>query len=267
MARPWLKLLPAAILVIVAVWEVVRTVRAGDDVPGDAAWAEAAAAVRARHAPGDLIVFAPDWVDPVGRMHLGDLITLEQAGRMDAARFGTIWELSIRGARASETRGLTTADVISYGGVVVRRFERTPATVTAALVDRLAGARTDGRRAAGPSVVLAEVGFTPRRCVQVTPAPDASVRVTFPAVPLGTTLVGYAGLADVFKRREITAPARLDVELDGRVAATVTLTNASGWSRFEVATQPGPRDVTIVATALGAGARDRQVCFAAEARP
>ena len=58
MRRPWLALIPAIALVLIASWEIAATVRAGDDVPGDAAWAKAAALVRQRHQPGDLIVFA-----------------------------------------------------------------------------------------------------------------------------------------------------------------------------------------------------------------
>lgn len=254
---------------LIAGWEIVATVRAGHDVPGDGVWRQAAALVRQRHHPGELIVFAPAWNDPVGRMHLGDLMTIDEVARMDAARFGVIWELSIRGARAPETAGLSTADVTQVGGgdgVTIRRYERTPAVVTADVVALAGGAKIEGR--GRPGVVLTEVGFAPHRCVQVQPSPGAPLRITWPALPFGTKLVGYVGLADIFKRRDATAPARLDVELGGQVVASVTMTNTSGWTRFEVPTTPGAADVTFVATVLGKGAaaRDRLVCFAAEAR-
>ena len=73
-------LAPLAALALIAAWSTCRVVGAGAGVPGDAAWARAAAVVRERHQPGQLIVFAPRWVDPVGRLHLGDLIPLEMAG-------------------------------------------------------------------------------------------------------------------------------------------------------------------------------------------
>ena len=123
MRRPWLAVIPALALLALATWEVVATVRAGSDVPGDAAWRRAAELVRARHQPGELIVFAPAWNDPVGRMHLGDRMTLAEVARMDAARFGVIWELSIRGARAPETAGLATTDVATVDGITIRRVE------------------------------------------------------------------------------------------------------------------------------------------------
>ena len=263
---PWLELVPALALVAIATWETCATVRAGSDVPGDDAWRSAAAMVRERRAPGDLIVFAPRWIDPVGRMHLGDLIPVGDAARMDAARFGTIWELSIRGERAPETAGLTPAWTGEAGGVTVRRFTRTPVQVATDFVAAFATARTEGQRTAGPAVVLAEVGFEPHRCVQVTPAPGASVRITYPAAVLGRELVGYVGLADVFTRRDVRAPGELAVEIGGRAVATTRFGVDSGWVRFAAPTTAGPADVTFVATAVGKGARDRLICFAAEAR-
>ena len=107
------RLAPALALVMIAAWSTWRVVGAGAGVPDDAAWGAAAARVRAQHQPGELIVFAPGWVEPVGYLHLGDLVPVEMAARLDAARYPVIWELSIRGARAPATRGLradATAD-------------------------------------------------------------------------------------------------------------------------------------------------------------
>jgi hypothetical protein len=261
--RPWLELVPAIALIAIAAWETCATVTAGDDVPGDDAWRRAAAVVRAGHAPGDLIVFAPRWVDPVGRMHLGDLIPVADAARMDAARFATIWELSIRGERAPETAGLAVGETREVGGVTVRRFTRTPVEVVSDLVTLAPTARADR---GGFSAVLAEVGFAPHRCIQVVPPPGQSVRITFPAVALGRELVGHVGLADVFKRREIRDPGELAIEIDGAVVAKTRFGVDSGWVRFAAATTPGTRDVTVIATAVGAKAKDRLICFAAEAR-
>jgi hypothetical protein len=260
------KLLPAVLIVVVAVWETVSTLRAGQDVPDDAAWAEAAELVRADHHPGDLIVFAPSWIDPVGRKHLGDLISIDDAARLDAARFAILWEVSIRDARAAETSGLLPEWEKRIGGVTVRKFRQTPAVVTTDFLAQLGRARTEGRRAQGPSLELAEVGFAPHRCIQVVPQPGESVRITFPGALLGAQLVGYVGLADVFKRRDVRDPARLAVEIGGREVASATVGVDSGWVRFAATTLPGPADVTFVATAIGAKARDRLVCFAAEAR-
>jgi hypothetical protein len=265
-SRPWIEVVPALALIAIAAWETCATVRAGHDVPGDAAWQRAAALVRAERAPGELIVFAPRWVDPVGRLHLGDQISIADAARMDAARYPAIWELSIRGERAPETAGLAVASSRDVGGVTVRKYTQTPAVVVTDFVAAAATAVADGERIAGPTPVLAEVGFAPHRCVQVTPRPGKTVRVTFSAAELGTQLVGYAGLADVFTRRDVRAPGELAVEVDGAVVAKVRLGVDDGWVRFAAPTTPGPHAVTFAATAVGAKARDRRICFAAEAR-
>ena len=253
-----IKALPALLVVVVALWEVCATRRDAHSVPDDDAWERAAATVRAGFQPGDLIVFAPAWADPIGRLHLGDLVTLDMAGRMDAARYGRIWEVAIRGAHAPETGGLDAIADSETDGVTVRRFERTPVTVLADV--REATFQTDGRR---PTLELAEVGFEPHRCLQITPEPGHPVRITFPQLKLGSELVGYVGLADVFTRRAIRTPGRLAVEIGGHVVASAEPGVDDGWVRFAAPTTAGPADVTFIASA---DAGDRLICFAAEAR-
>ena len=254
--------LPAVLLVAVALWEVVATRCDATSVPGDDAWRDAAAEVRAGFHPGDLIVFAPDWVDPTGRLHLGDLIPVDVAARMDAAKFGRIWELSIRGAHHPDTDGLDPASSETHDGVTVRRFERAPVVVLADIRDRMTGVLTSGG-GIGPAVDLAEVGFEPHRCIQITPNPGQQSRITFPDLPLGSELVGYVGLADVFTRRDIRAPGKLEVEIAGKLVASVSPGVDDGWVRFAVATTPGTAPVTFIASA---DAPKRQICFAAETR-
>jgi hypothetical protein len=247
---------PALLLVLVAVWEIVATVHDAGAVPGDDAWERAATALREAYKPGDLIVFAPDWVDPVGRMHLGDLIPVEMAARMDAAKYGSIWELAIRGAHAPEVAGLTAMTSTDFAGVTLHHYERTPAIV---VDDALAHEpKSDGAR---PTLELAEVGFAPHRCWQIVPPAHGKVTITIP-MTLGTKLVGYVGLADVFKRRDIRTAGELEVHA-GAGSADVVAGIDDGWVRFELATTPGATDVTFIAKAISP---DRLICFAAEAR-
>jgi hypothetical protein len=170
-------LAPAALLALIAIWQVAAVGCAEKRVPADEDWARAAAHVRERHAPDELIVFAPAWLDPVGRLHLGDRIPIEMAARMDAARYRAIWELSARRARAPETRGLVPSHEVRFGGVRVRRYEQEPAEVVTDFVDAFAAASTEGSWAQRPQVALEEVAFSPRRCVRVVPRPGGEVRL------------------------------------------------------------------------------------------
>ena len=259
--RRW-HLAPAIVLVVVALWEIFATRHAATSVPDDEAWAMSAQVLRGQYQPGDLIVFAPDWVDPVGRLHLGDLIPVDVAARMDAARFGLIYEVSIRGARSPDTAGLMPNQVIKVHGIEIRKYERTPVEVLADLRDRISTA-TVLKGGRGPSLELAEVGFAPHRCIQVVPTPDIPMQVTFPGVPVGTQLVGYVGIADVFTRRDNRAAAQLEVQIAGRVIARARAGVDDGWVRFEGTTTPGTADITVVARSAGA---NRLICFAAELR-
>lgn len=251
---------PAVILIAIATWETCATPRDAASTPRDEAWETAEKVVRAGYQPGDLIVFAPDWIDPVGRLHFGDLISVDMAARMDAAKYGRIWEISIRDARAPETAGLKPVASQTVGGITIRGFSREPVRVLADVRDALPTVKVDGPR---PQLELAEVGFAPHRCIQIVPVPNQPVRMTFPALPLGKELVGYVGLADVFTRRDIRAPGTLTVEIGGKQVASVTAGVDDGWVRFATPTTPGPADVTFIASAT---ANQRLICFAAEAR-
>lgn len=273
MRRLALGLGPAALLVLVSLWEIVATARSGSDVGDAGDWQRAADFVRERAGDGDLIVFAPRWIDPIGRHYLGDSIPVDMAARMDAARYGTVWELAVRGAHAPEATG-REVERETFGPVSVRKLEREPVEVVTDFVDAFAGARVEGKpvrrsrdRSVPPAVDLEEVGFEPHRCVRFQPPPNGTVRVVYEGVTLGSTLVGYAGLADVFTRRDHREPGRLDVDIDGARVASIELGIDDGWVRFEAPTRPAASATVVFSgTAVGAGARDKLICFAAEAR-
>lgn len=260
---------PALLLALVAVWAALRTLNAPATVPNDTAWQQAGSYVRSQFRPGDLIVFAPAWIDPVGRAQLGDLIPLATAGRLDAARFPTIWHVAIRHAMHPDVAQLVATSSPgpqAFAGVVVTRFDQPPVTVTADATNLLSSATVTGAIARSATVEFTEVGFTPHRCVQVVPQPNGSVRVTFPAFVLGTQLVVGVGLADIFTRRDSRQPGKLSVEIAGSIVAETQFGVDGGWVKIQAVTTPGPADVTFIATAVGEKSRDRLICFAAEAR-
>jgi hypothetical protein len=65
----------------------------------------------------------------------------------------------------------------------------------------------------------------------------------------------------VFTRRDLRAPATLEVSAGGRVVATVTAGVDDGWLRFAAAIPGGPVTFAVRSSAPG-----RLVCFAAEVR-
>lgn len=259
-------LVPAVALVLGALISLVVVSRADEGTPDRKDWLAAAEQVRSEHAEGDLIVFAPRWIDPVGRQYLGDQMSIDMAARMDAARFGRIWELSVRGARAKETRALVPTATTHFGALTLREFKQTPVTLVEDFTANWKRASVSGQMQGRPNLSLQEVGFEAHRCIKVLPRPNQTVSMRFESVPLGSTIVGYVGLADIFTRRDIREPGQLEVLVNDKSLVTVEAGVDDGWQRFAVETEAGQGDVEFRLTAVGAKARDRRICFAAEAR-
>lgn len=245
--------LAAAALLLVAAWEIAGVVRPVLGAPTDSDWQRAAATVAAERQAGDLIVFAPRWVDPVGRLWFGDQVSIDDLARMDAVPYARIWEVSIRGARAPEGRGAAAWEQ-RFGAVRVRRFDRPspPPRVTWSL-----HARAD----------VYEVAHEPHRCMKMPPGPVREHK----GVTLGSELQVYAGIADVWSRRDNQAFALVRVMVDGNEVASAIIGNDSGWFALPAAaTTPGVHDVQFEVSLV----RDRgnpakaklDVCVAAEAR-
>ncbi|HUS67204.1 MAG TPA: hypothetical protein VMZ28_21850 [Kofleriaceae bacterium] len=257
---------PALVLLLIALWEIVAVERATARAATEDDWQRLSTAVRERHRPSDLIVFAPGWIDPLGREHLGDLIPVEMAARMDAARYDVVWEVALGDARAPETEGLEPDWSGRFGRLTARRYQREPEAIAADLVQAFPQATVEGKAAGTPAVSLEEVGFAPHRCVKVIPRPGETVSIVYRDVELGRRLVGYVGLADVFTRRDVRAPGQLTVRVGGAQVAEVTAGVEDGWIRFEAPTSGGTGEIRFEATAVGRDARDRRICFAAETR-
>ena len=250
----------------VALWEMIATARPPRGAADLSAWSQISTTLRGQHRPGDLLVFAPAWIDPLGRQHLGDLMSLEMVGRMDSARYPIVWEVGLDQARAPETAGLEADRSWRFGALTLRHYAREPVQVVTDFVEGFSAATQRGARAGRAKVVLTEVGYEPHRCVEVVPAPDGSAVVSYADVELGSELVGYVGLADAFTRRDVREPGHLRVTVDGVQVAQVVAGIDDGWVRFHAATEPGPAHVEFTASAVGPGAVNRRICFAAEAR-
>jgi hypothetical protein len=248
---------------LLAFWESLATVRAEAKVPSDEDWRSAAGAVEAQIEKEDLIVFAPMWIDPVGRHHLGHKMSVDMASRMDRERFANIWEFSARGARAPESAGLDVLDEWSFGELEVRRYAHVAAKVTYDFVTKFASASTNGEAARNPAAVLEEVGFEPHRCVRIVPKPGKPFSIEYQSVPFGNLLVAHVGLADVFTRRKYREAATIRLLINGEEVASASPGIDNGWISFEAETPSETGDVTFV---IESSSLDRLVCFAAEAR-
>jgi hypothetical protein len=138
-------------------------------------------------------------------------MTLDDVTRPDAATYGRILELSIRGARHPDTVRATRRWRRTFGKVTLSLYEQTPVRVATDFYARLGEAAvSEARRPCtwepghafhdcGPGWkavrrIRAEIGFTPRRCVLVLPQDGPARELTYPAAALGERIVVYTGL-------------------------------------------------------------------------
>lgn len=238
-------------IVVLALVETANALLAPLAAPSDADWRKAAAQVRAGFRPGDLIVAAPDWADPLLRQHLGDLIPLPVAGRMDAARYARVWEIAQRGQNAPEVAGAKVEETGRHGGLTVRRYQREAATVLfdfvaewshAGVSRDLGGGQVNFCNPAGdrflcPDVPgspikpdLLEIDTSPRWTLGVPMVGSATTVIEYERVPLGRTLAVGVGLHNVWLRKAAKGTVTVRVLVAGRELGRLQAGSMTGWT-------------------------------------
>jgi hypothetical protein len=278
-----------AVVSLLAVVETAAALVAPSRAPKDEDWRAAAAEIRAGFRAGDLIVAAPAWADPILRVHLGDLIPVEVAGRLDDERFGRVWEVSQRGAHAAAAARGDVAAERGFGALTVRRVERTPAAVRYDFVAHWSEARVSQRAAGGGASVDCQVigdriqcpdvghNYVRRQIVEVDtrlrlallapPVAQTTVVIEYPAIPLGHSLVVATGLSNVWMRKEAQGSVNLRVVVDGAVDAAITTRNDDGWALHRLDTSARAGQLAVVRFEITSAApRARHFALAAEAR-
>lgn len=286
--RLQLPLLAASAIVALAIVEALVALLAPLRAPKPDDWAAVERDVRAHFRAGDLIVAAPAWADPVMRMHLGDLISIPIAGRMDGARFSRVWEIDQRGARAPETRDGRVVLERRHGALTLRQVERAGAAVSYDFLARFNDAhvsRVDASGAALPcpwqgdrfQCPLIGFNYVRRQLVEVDthlrwallaqPVDHARTVVEYPAVVLGREIAIATGLSNVWMRKAAKGPVELTVTIDGKPALHVTTHNESGWLISHVDTAARAGQTAVVRFEVSSPAPySRYFGFAAEAR-
>jgi hypothetical protein len=271
---------------LLALVETVNALVAPLFAPTETDWISAAAKVRAGFRPGDLIVAAPTWADPLMREQLGNLVPLTIAGRMDAARYGRIWEISQRGERSDDTATAHITSKSRHGALVVKLWERRPAHVS---FDFLAEWRRANMFVVRPGKgevacglgedrhlcldgtfvkpQLLEIDTRLRNALSVVPLDQATIVLDYPDVPLGQELVVGAGLHNVWLRKSGDGKVRLRILVDGLELGRMEAASLSGWTlrSFNTTAKAGRR-ARVRFEIETDRAQARQLGFTAEAR-
>ncbi len=283
--RVWL--LAGSALLVLALTETIVALTAPLRAPSNADWQAAAASVRAGFRPGDLIVAAPEWSDQVMRLYLGDLVPVATAARLDAERFGRIWEISQRGARHPDATGRVARDE-RHGALHVRMHEHRPARVSFDFFEHWQDARVSrvapgGAEAPCPLLpdrhqclnlsedqvkpIMAETGFSVHRALLAPPSAAGTMVIEYRDVPMGRELAVASGLHSVWHRRWANGVAKLRILVDGKAMGEDVASNRSGWHvlRLDTAAFSG-RNAVVRFEITASEPKYRLLAFAAEAR-
>ncbi|HXJ21693.1 MAG TPA: hypothetical protein VMT03_15825 [Polyangia bacterium] len=254
-----------AAVALLAIVETLVALIAPACAPTDADWDAAAAEVRRGFRPGDLIVAAPAWADPILRVHLGDLIPPEVAARMDDDRFPRVWEVSQRGGRSPEGRRGEVRSDRSVGHLRVRLIERPAPTVTYDFVASWREARVSPPAVLQRKVV--EVDQRLRMAVMTQPVAGGPVVVEYPHARLGRVLAVATGLHDTWARKAARGTVTARLFIGDRAVDLPETTDDSGWTetRIDTSAEDG-RTVPVRLEIRSAAPRERYFSFAAEAR-
>ena len=289
---------------VVAVLELAAHVVQTRSVVPDADWTAAKTIVQRSAHPDDLVVFAPRWTDPVGRLDFGaQMATVEREAYADVTRFPRAFEVSIRGEHVKDLAGWKKVGEEHAGKVTVTTFENPSWTKTVddllAHVSPTAMEVTvgDAGRACpwmhtqaqtgnlgfGPAIpadrfacgrtfagisVIADLDYRAHRCLYAPPpgGPEP-LRVTFKDVTFGDVLHGHHGLYVEAERNEDGAPISLAFSVGGKVLGRVSHADGQGWKEFELPTGElkGQRG-DLVAEVSAANGHRRMYCFEAITR-
>lgn len=267
------------LLLVLPLVEVVGHFVVQARVPTDDEWAQAAAFVTSELDEDDNVVVAPDWADPLLRLHMGDALDARRVGYADFAPFDRVWMLSIRGHRHPELAEYVPAFERAFGRVRVLRYDFGPSSVEFDLTRRIRTAtvvyQQGGRNRACPwrsqprnhggglsqgplfpedrfqcdtrrrwlfvgPTVNEDLELRPRACIWQHPQGNEPVRTTFHDVPLGDRIVLYGSLYYEHERKLEHGEVTLRVLVDGVEVGRLVHRDGDGHKRLEALTRaPG----------------------------
>lgn len=269
LGRYWLALVPLVGLGELAVdrWQASRAPAFGD-------YHALAQPVARLREPGDIVLVAPPWAEPMVRRALGDeVMPMKDLGRPDLSGHATALEVSILGQRSAELSDWREIDRQTQGSFLLRRLDN-PAhqPVKLDFVDALSPDRVEvwmggstrchwqpkaralsGGLGGHPTfpkerfqcpgggffnvgvTVIADEDFRPRRCLWAHPPRRGELVIRFKDVTLGETIFGHGGLYWIVERERRGAPIELRLRVDGDEVGQATHVDGDGWAAFEMA--------------------------------
>ncbi|MBI4701963.1 MAG: hypothetical protein HY744_12565 [Deltaproteobacteria bacterium] len=253
--------------------------------------------------PGDLVVVAPRWAEPLARRALGDgRMPLAEIARPDDSRLDAALEISILGARDPELALWPEIERAAAGPFLLRRLRNPqPARLRFDFVEGLTPDRVEvdlaGERcpfnprarvlsgglgghptfpparfecSAGEYfnvgvTVIADELFRARRCLWAHPPRRGELHIRFRGVDLGRVIRGHGGMYWMIERERTGAPVELVVRVGGETVGRYVHRDGDGWQSFELplGRHEGARGAEVEFAVSSSDYRHRHFCFEA----
>ena len=291
---------------VIGVLELGAHLKQTHSVATDVEWRAARAAVEREVKPSDLVIFAPEWAEPLGREFFGStLASISRIARPDESRFPRAIEVSIHGARRSELAEWKTVRLERVGPFEVATLENPapspivddlvehvrPEELTVSQVDGdhevqcpwIHGGVLTGGLGFGPSApaerfacsgsgwvavtVISDPTYRPRRCIYAPPLGGRGVlRLRFRSVAFGRTLRGHHAIPAEADHAD-GAPVTVVFRTATEVLGQFTRRDGSGWTPFESGTEDlAGKTGELIVDISAARADRRQYCFEVSTR-
>ena len=227
---------------------------------------------------GEPVIVASEWLGPSARMNLAAARTWDSIAYPDLRSFERFWLLTHarerpwRGPLRAELEGLPRPELVAVhpaGDLRLHEYRQAVGPERLDLLDSIASVSTPrGRCTAGEgrwtckdgslSVRVLEIDYRPRRCLAVELDDGGEASVSLGRVELGDRLRGHVGFGDFNARLRSDPSARVEVWLDGALAARWLFSDDQGWAAFALATPPGSHEVElrVAQTVSGTWQRD-----------
>lgn len=291
-----------ALVPAVAVCELVLHLHQVRSVVPDDDWKRAKGEVEKRVQPNDLVAFAPQWVDPIGREFFGDtLANVEREAYPDVTRFPRAIEVSIRGEHLADLEGWHEVDHEKVGAITITTLSNpTPVNLHDDLLRHIGGpdvtvslenARCawnrygvqSGNLGFGPAVpslryqcagnafagisVMADLDYRPRRCIFAPAQGAARLRIHFDSIAFGRALHGHHGLYVEAERDLKGSPVTIVFRSGDATLGQMIHRDGEGWKGFEIDTTSLDGKNAELTVDITSGANDRRLyCFEADTR-
>lgn len=288
-----------AVVPAIGIAELLAHFRQTHNVATDDDWRAAKDGVAKTIQQGDLLIFAPRWVEPVGRSWMqSDLATMDRMTFADTSRYKRALEVSVRGKHREELDGWKSTRTDHFGGIEVTTLEN-PAW--SAVIDDpldlarmrvswsqggalerdcslehtapqtagtyyppgmpIPGSRFNCGNALVAITVLPALDYSARRCILAAPGQGMKIRVRFANVKIGKAIHGNHGLYAEAERNKTGAPVTIDLAVGGQAIGRAMHKDGDGWRYFELPTTSFAGQTADVTADISSSGGDRTYCF------